>query len=202
MGSRKIGILGGTFDPVHNGHIKAAQAAYDKLKLDEVIFIPTGIPPHKLNRTVQETDKRIEMIMLAISQYEYFSVSDIEAERAGYTYTVDTLRQMKDGDNKYDDLFFIIGADVVCELNTWKQYKEVYKLCKFIALLRPGYDRNKFYEDVKTAESDGAEIIPVEAELIDISSSTIRNMISKGESVKEYIDENVEDYIKERGLYL
>ena len=132
---KQLGIMGGTFDPIHNGHIQMAQKCMEKFALDEVIFLPAGEPPHKRNYAVTDKYKRLEMTRLAVKEIPGFSVSDIEIERGGYTYTIDSLRELGQI-YKNARFFYIIGADTLGELYTWRNIEEVARLTKFLVVGR------------------------------------------------------------------
>ena len=199
---KRIGISGGTFDPVHNGHLIIAEDVREKFNLDRVIFIPSGNPPHKDNSKVTSAEHRYAMLCDSISSNRYFESSRIEMERPGYTYTIDTLTQLKrilDCDSR---LFFITGADIIPEFLTWKRYQQVFGMCEFISVLRPGFGENEFVNEIEhLREAYGAKIHLVRAPLIQISSSDIRERIKNGLSVKYLVPEAVEKYIYENRLY-
>lgn len=199
---KRIGICGGTFDPVHHGHLISAECIRHQYKLDRIIFIPTGMPPHKKLINVTDAEHRFNMLCRAIETNPFFSVSRIEIERPGFTYTVDTLNQMM---REFDDetkLFYIIGADVVHDLLTWKEYKKVFALCEFIAALRPGYKKQDFEEAAQNLRLNyKARIHLAKIPLIEISSTLVRERVKNNESIKYLVPEGVEEYIAEHGLY-
>lgn len=133
----KIGILGGSFDPIHMGHLILGENVRDSLKLDKVIFIPTGINPFKGNRNTTSPTQRLEMIKFAIESNPHFTISTIEIEREGISYTIDTIKSLK-GRYKEDDLYFIIGSDIIFQIEKWKDIQQLFKLCKFALVNRPG----------------------------------------------------------------
>lgn len=198
---RKIGINGGTFDPIHIGHIKSAENVFIALDLDEVVFIPTGNPPHKVSNLVTDETHRFEMVKLAIEGNDKFKVSNIEVNRKGYSYTIDTLKELKKQyEEKYGDVkfYYIIGTDVLAEIQSWKDSKEVFKICEFAVLKRPGYA----YSDAKIkAVQSGALIHEIYSEEIDISSTEIRDKVKRGESIEKYVPQKVYEYILNNGLY-
>lgn len=198
---RRIGISGGTFDPVHYGHLIAAEDIRQKFNLDKVLFIPSGMPPHKDASRIAGAVHRFNMLYSAVKDNPYFEVSRMEIEREGTTYTIDTLTQLK---KLYDgaELFFIIGTDVVQDLPTWKEYEKVLGMCEFIAVLRPGYREEDFSSRIAYLKNACmARINTVEIPLIDISSTGIRERLKNGKSVKYLVPEAVEAYIREHGLY-
>jgi nicotinate-nucleotide adenylyltransferase len=198
----RLGISGGTFDPIHYGHLIVAEEIRETNGLDRILFIPSGKPPHKRNLEVSGAEQRFSMVEAAIRKNPYFEVSRIEIDREGYTYTVDTLEQLKEIYGRETKLYFIIGADVVHDLLTWKNYEKVFSLCEFIAVQRPGYTSSSFIktvEDLETAYS--AQIHTFIGPLIDISSTMIRERAASGKSIKYLLPEEVEKYILDNGLY-
>lgn len=201
-GYNRIGISGGTFDPVHNGHLIMAAAVKEKYCLDRVIFIPTGNPPHKIGMKVTEAEHRYNMLSLGVSSYSAFEVSRLEIDRIGFTYTIDTLTQLKKIYGFSARLFFITGADVIHDLLTWKEYEKVFTMCEFIAILRPGFDKEGFLNAVSNLKQKYyAKIDVFEVEQINISSTGIREKISMGQTIKNLVPENVEKYINDNNLY-
>lgn len=199
----KIGILGGTFNPVHCGHLIVAEAVREAFGLDRVLFIPTGLPPHKSKNEVAGAEHRYNMVEGAVRSNPYFEASRAEIERPGYTYTVDTLRSLGVQYGENAGLYFIIGADVINELATWKNFKEVFARCSFIAVGRPGVGKDAFDGDVaRLKEKYPVSISVFEAPLMDISSTGIRERVGAYKSIKYLVPECVEEYIYENGLYV
>lgn len=199
---RKIGISGGTFDPLHFGHLIIAEEIRESFGLDKVIFIPTGLPPHKDISKVTSAMHRFNMVDIGVKSNPFFEVSSIEIDRPGYTYAIDTLKQLKTRYGDKTNLYFITGADVISGLLTWKDYEEIFKLCEFIAVMRPGFKRTRIFEDVeKMRIKYGAAIQLSEAPLIGISSTIIRNKVKEKKSIKYLVPEPIEDYIYKNGLY-
>ena len=197
----KLGIMGGTFDPVHYGHILTAKEVMEREGLDRVLFIPTGNPGHKKDKKVTDAQLRYEMLKSATADFKGFEVSDIEIARDGYTYAIDTLRTLKQSLPQDTELFYIIGADVIRELDTWKDYKEDFALSSFIAVERPGISREDFLEAVEKMTELGAKINFVKVLPREISSSGIREKIRQGKSVENLLPEKVLQTIRERRLY-
>lgn len=198
----KIGISGGTFDPIHIGHLVIAEQAREKMGLDRVLFIPSGNPPHKRDIEVTAAEDRYNMVQKAIEGNPYFEASRMEIDRGGYTYTVDTLRELRRiyGENAL--LYFIIGADILWDLPGWKEQRQVFSLCEFIAVLRPGYDRQAFSGQVELLQHEyGAVIHWIGAPLIDVSSTMLREKVSLGQSIRYLVPEAVENEINTKGLY-
>ncbi len=186
--------MGGTFDPIHTGHLVLAEQVKEKLKLDQVIFIPCFSPPHKTREKLSPAEDRFQMTKLALQGNRSFLVSDIEIKKAGLSYTVDTLRDLK---NRYprSQIYFLTGSDVVDELNTWKEPEEIYKLAKVVIATRPGFDEfdpeNHFVK----------KSIMVEITGLQISSSEIRKEVEKRRSIKYLVPLKVEEYIRKKRLY-
>lgn len=197
----KIGIMGGTFDPVHYGHIGAAKQVQKALALDKVLFIPTGDPMNKRHYHVTAAAVRYEMLEEAIADEDMFVISDMEIRRAGATYAVDTLRELHAMYPADTEFYYIIGADVVAELNTWKSYEEDFRLCTFAAVCRPGYSREQFDKSVARMTALGARIVPVDIVQRDISSSEIRKKAANGEDVTDLVPPSVQYKISREGLY-
>ena len=186
----KIAILGGTFNPIHIGHLILAEEAREKLGLDKVIFVPTYLPPHKNNSDIAKPEHRYEMIKLAIQTNPYFSLSDVEIKRAGRSFTIDTIKQFKQNYPK-DELYFIIGSDLLKYLDDWKDLKEVTKLVKFITVTRPGYPLNKI----------PAHITTLEIRAVDISGYEIRKCLKDNRSFRYLVPGVVYNYINQNKLY-
>jgi nicotinate-nucleotide adenylyltransferase len=200
--SLKIGICGGTFDPIHLGHLAIAELVRCELNLDKVLFIPTGRPPHKDVKVVTDPIHRLNMVECAIEGNEYFEAVDIEVKREGYTYTVDTLNELHQRYPQGTTFYYIIGADVVMDLLNWKSHEEVFTLTKFAAVMRAGYLGNDFLERIRLMRNRfDIDILSVEAPLIEISSTLIRERVSKNQSVKYLVNDCVDAYIKENNLY-
>jgi nicotinate-nucleotide adenylyltransferase len=191
---RKIGILGGTFDPIHVGHLILAEQVREQFQLERVIFIPSAVPPHKTERKLSLANHRFEMTKLALEGNPYFSVSDIELKREGLSYTVETLRKLKE---LYTDseIYFLTGSDVLDEITTWKNPEEIYRLAKIVIAVRPGFD--KF--DPKDHFAKKSIIATITG--VDVSSTQIREKVRKGESIKYLVPSKVEEYIKKKNLY-
>ncbi len=200
--ARRIGIMGGTFNPIHNGHLIVAEDVRGKAGLDKVLFIPSGQPPHKPGIELADAEHRFEMVRRAVSSNPCFEASRIEIDRNGTTYTVNTLMELRERYGEEAGIFFIIGADVVPELVTWRECEKVFRLCEFIAVMRPGFDETEISDTIRRLSSEkGARIHPFQSRLIDISSTDIRERCNRRHSVKYLVPESVEEYIIENGLY-
>ncbi len=203
MEARKIGIMGGTFDPIHYGHLVTAEAARDKFNLDKVIFVPSGNPPHKKHRDISPGDDRMNMTVLATTNNPYFEVSDVELNREGYTYTIDTLKEFIDIYGKDSHFYFITGADAVMEILTWKDVSFILKLCRIVSAYRPGSDMHKFKSMVDELERvHRSNVHMIEVPALAISSTEIRERVRRDITIKYLLPEKVEDYILKRGLYV
>jgi nicotinate-nucleotide adenylyltransferase len=198
----RIGISGGTFDPIHYGHMIIAEQIRESLKLDKVIFIPSGLTPHKDISKVTPAEHRFNMVHAAVQTNSFFEASRIEIEREGYTYTIDTIKQLNEFYGETARLFFITGADVIPELLTWKNHEKLFELCEFIAVLRPGFKKDGFIKEVEHLRTTYlAKIHVVDAPLIGISSTIIREKVKAGKSIKYLVPESVESYIIKNRLY-
>lgn len=199
---KKIGILGGTFDPVHLGHLLVAEVIKDNFGLDKVVFMPSGNPPHKKDQEVTGPEHRYNMVCEAIKDNPFFTASRIEIDRQGYTYTIDTLRELTKVYGSSAVIYYLIGADVLFDLINWRDFKEVFKTCEFIATLRPGYDNEEF-DNQRTLliNVHGAKISKTHIPLIDISSTDIRNRAKSGKSIRYMVPQGVEKYITYNRIY-
>ena len=202
---KKIGIMGGTFNPVHHGHLVTAQEALDQFGLDEVIFIPTGDPPHKIEDLLAHAEDRYLMTVIATSSNSNFFVYRIEIDRKGKSYTIDTVKELRKLLGSDSELYFITGADAILEILTWKNTREIVTLAKFIAATRPGYDLSKIKE-LKTTLFDSEDeadrrIFIMEIPALAISSTDIRQRIKIGRPVNYLVPEGVNNYILKHGLY-
>ena len=195
---QRIGVMGGTFDPIHLGHLMIAEAVWNEYRLDKILFIPSANPPHKSN-VLTSAKHRFNMALLATCSNPHFEVSSIEMERQGPSYTVDTIKELKQIYGDKAELYFIIGADSIKELPTWHNIDELLTLCHFVATRRPGYE-----PDLKLVEEDykDADIRVLETPELEISSTDIRRRIKKGYSIQYITTEQVQQYIRKEGLYL
>ena len=191
-----IGIMGGTFNPIHYGHLVSASEVCNKFKLDKVIFIPSALNPLKNASNLADAHHRLKMIKLAIADNPWFEASDIEIKRGGASYTIDTIKAFVKKYDKDVNIYFIIGADAFLEINSWASPDALLKICKFIVTTRPGYDLKK----AKHVFRKHIEIMKITH--LEISSSDIRNRITSGALIKYLLPESVEDYIYKRRLYV
>lgn len=197
----KLGVLGGTFDPVHNGHIMMAEAALLHLNLSEVVFIPAGCPRFKGKESVTAAKHRLKMVELAIVGKPSFRLSAMEIERRGVTYTVDTLRELKSSPEPQDELFFIMGWDSLKELPLWHRPSELISLCRLIVVPRAGCPKPDIAELEKVVPGLSLRIIMLDEPQIEISSSDIREDVKNGADIRGLVPGAVADYIAENGLY-
>jgi len=197
-----IGLLGGTFDPIHNGHLMVAEEVRVRLNLAEILFLPTGQPWLKANSPVLSAEHRTRMIRLAIGDKPYFKLSTVEIERDGPTYTVDTVAELQGQLGAGDELFFILGWDSLAGLPEWKEPSRLVRMCRLVAVPRPGYP----YPDLEALETFipglSQRVIVLDEPEIDVSASAIRDRIARGLSIRHLIPEPVERYIQEYRLYI
>lgn len=197
----RIGIMGGTFDPIHFGHLLAAQEALVKLSLKEVIFVPTGDSYQKSYREVTPAEERYMMTFLATMDNPNFSVSRIEIDREDPSHTVDTLREMRYWYAGQDvEFFFITGIDALMGMHTWVEYEKLPELCTIVAADRPGYDAGH-YKLENLSEKVRSRVMRIEIPLLSISSTEIRRRVAVGENLRYLLPHPVEQYIYKRGLY-
>lgn len=200
--NRRIGIMGGTFDPIHYGHLVLAEEVRELLELDEVLFIPAGIPPHKANTGVTNSELRLKMVAAAIGESSYFRLSRMEIEAPGKSYTVHTLEKLQALYGSEAELFFITGADTLLDLRNWYASDEVLKLCTFVGATRPGYMPEAILEEAEALRRDKQariEIVPIPG--LAISSTEIRERVKLGRTIKYLVPDGVYAIIKEAGLY-
>ncbi|MFD7699736.1 nicotinate-nucleotide adenylyltransferase [Streptomyces caelestis] len=193
QGRRRLGVMGGTFDPIHHGHLVAASEVAAQFRLDEVVFVPTGQPWQKSHRAVSAAEDRYLMTVIATAENPQFSVSRIDIDRGGPTYTTDTLRDLR-ALNPDSDLFFITGADALAQILTWRDSEELFSLAHFIGVTRPGHHLT----DAGLPEG-GVSLVEVPA--LAISSTDCRARVAKGAPVWYLVPDGVVRYIDKRELY-
>jgi nicotinate-nucleotide adenylyltransferase len=191
---RRIGVMGGTFDPVHHGHLVAASEVAHTFSLDEVIFVPTGAPYQKQTRVVSPAEDRYLMTVIATASNPRFSVSRVDIDRPGPTYTIDTLRDLRASAGPADEFFFITGADALAEILTWHAADELFSLAHFVGCTRPGHR-------LSVAGLPDGKVSLVEIPALAISSSGCRARVEAGEPVWYLVPDGVVQYIAKRGLY-
>ena len=213
----RTGLLGGTFDPAHNGHVSIAETAKRMFKLDRVLLIPTRVPPHRLSAPVASPSDRFAMVELAVQGHQGLAASDLELQGPVPTYTTETLQRLIDGGQSRLRLFFITGADAFADIATWHGYPELLDQSHFVVLSRPGHDlstlrhslpeiAHRFHEvsleDLDSFPDKGrTAIFSIEANTPDIASSVIRRRLSVGASIDDLVPRGVAEYIHAHRLY-
>jgi nicotinate-nucleotide adenylyltransferase len=195
-----IGVLGGTFDPIHIGHLIVAEEARIKLGLAKVLFVPAGQPWLKQDRDITPAVHRVEMVRRAIAENPYFKLSTLEVDRPGPSYTVDTLGLLQDQLSSEASLFFILGRDTLAELPLWKEPRKVIQLCRLVVPPRLGSRDLRHLEEAIPGLLE--RVIQLDMPVIGISSSEIRQRIARGLSIRYLVPPGVERYITEQGIYL
>jgi len=197
-----VAVLGGTFDPIHNGHLAIAENVLHQFKPQRVLFIPAGSPPHKPDKPITAAKHRYQMVLRSISQTPGFDLSRIELDRAGPSYTVDTISALKDIMPKDATIYLIIGQDALEDLESWKNIEHLTKLCQFIAVPRPGYDPEYFNSRFEYLQKKyGAKIHKLDNYKLDVSSTHIRRCLNHGSPVSALIPWEAEDYTRKHGFY-
>lgn len=216
---KHIGLFGGTFNPIHFGHLRPAQEVLERFALDKIVFIPSALPPHKHTTYLTDAKYRLEMIRLAIQDCPHFEASDVEVQRCGHSYTIDTIRYFTSilSDSK---LYFIIGTDAFWDIDSWKSYQELFSLISFIVMSRPGssdnidgkalqdYLKKRVSEGYFFSEPESACIHPekqavfgTSVSFMDISSTMIRSLISQNKSIRFLMPDSVQKFIELKGLF-
>jgi nicotinate-nucleotide adenylyltransferase len=199
---KRIGILGGTFNPVHKGHIKLAQVALEKFDLDFVIFVPSGVPPHKPPEGIAPKMDRLRMLKLALEGKKRVFISTAELNRPGYSYAVDTFSLLKKKYGAGTELYYIMGMDSINDILNWKKPLELFKLCRFIVVTRPGAKIRTFKRLAKFPPvKDNMDKIDLIEARFDIASSEIRERVKRGKTVARLVPPKVLRYIERTGLY-
>jgi len=211
----KIGILGGTFNPIHLGHLRAAEEIGEDLALDKVYLIPSGMPPHKRQAPIADFSHRFDMGRLASAISPLIDIWDIEGNRAGFSYSIETLKSFHESFGRELELFFIIGTDAFLEIGTWKDYQNLFNYASFVVIHRPGFGSKKLMEFVKSLNvgfqwnakgkrfrhPSGTVLFEKDITLMDISASSIREKVATGQSIRFLVPEAVREYIEKTGLY-
>ena len=198
---KKAGIMGGTFNPIHNGHLMLAKEAFRQFDLDEVLFMPCGVPYMKADQKVESGQIRAEMTALAIQDIPEFTLSTMEIEQQGNTYTYATLESLKetDPDTEY---YFIVGADSLFHMTSWMHPERIFANCCLLAAVRDNKTISDMEEQVRLLQKQyDADIRLLQIECMDISSSDIRRRVNRGESIEQEVPEAVRTYIERKGLY-
>jgi len=211
----RVGILGGTFDPIHFGHLRLAEEVGEALELECVHLIPAALPPHKDRKPVSSFQHRMAMTRIAVEGAPRLKALDLEGRRQGRSYSIETLREFRKLFKDNFELFFIIGMDAFLEIGTWKEYKKLFQYAHFLVINRPGFqagDLEPFLSSLDVGfereESSNTFVVPSgnrlifkEATLMDISSTDIRNRVSEGKTIRFMLPERVREYITENRLY-
>jgi nicotinate-nucleotide adenylyltransferase len=197
---RRIGVIGGTFDPIHYGHLAAAEEARVKMHLERVLFVVAGVPPHKLNEEVTPVEHRLAIVSLAIASNPYFEISMVDVDRPGPSYTVHTISIMQEQMGQETEIFFIMGLDSLAELPTWHQPERLIESCRLVAVKRPGVDTD-LAELESSVPGIASRVDIIDMPEVDISSSELQQRVRDGLPIKYQVPEEVERYIMEHGLY-
>ena len=212
----RLGLFGGTFNPIHFGHLRAAEEVCEALSLHHLWFIPAAHPPHKAPQDITPFEVRLEMTRLAVGDHPVMAVSDIEGRRPGKSYSIETLHLLREEVGPTWELYFILGLDAMLEIRTWKDYAQLFELCHFVVLDRPGYDRSRLWEmftrnvqpHFQVLEGgagfqhlSGYKVLWQQTTLLDISATGIRRLAHQGRSIRYLLPEPVRGYIIKHGLY-
>lgn len=197
----KVGVLGGTFDPVHIGHLIIAEAVQVQLRLEKVLFVPAGQPWLKLQHPITPVGYRVEMLRLAILPNLYFELSDVEVERSGPSYTIDTMVELRNQLGAQADLFFILGCDALAQFAEWKEPSKLIQLCKLAVVPRANLAFSALEDLERHIPGITDRVSYVATPIIDISSSQIRERVARGLSIRYLVPDKVEEYIAQRRLY-
>jgi nicotinate-nucleotide adenylyltransferase len=201
---RRVGVLGGTFDPVHYGHLVVAEEVYATLQLAEMVFVPAGQPPHKTHAEITTARHRLEMLELAIASNPHFTISRVDLDRPGPSYTVDTLRLLRKQWGDKTAFYFVIGRDGLEDLLSWYDPSGILEqLTHLVAVTRPGYSESEANYDWLEARLPGIKqrLLIVDAPQFDISASDLRKRVAEGRPIKYQTPDSVESYIVQYGLY-
>jgi nicotinate-nucleotide adenylyltransferase len=196
----RVGVIGGTFDPIHTGHLIIAEGARDALDLQRVIFVPAGQPPHKRSSRISPAEHRFEMVRLAVAGNGYFTASRVDIDREGPSYTVDTIRLLHDAWGADVRIYFLIGGDSLAELPTWYQPERLLEICQVVAVPRPGYELDLESLDVKIPGA-AERIQMLSMPLVDLSATEIRDRVRDRRSIRYLVPDAVERYIYRHRLY-
>lgn len=213
----RLGILGGTFDPIHYGHLRLAEEACEELGLEKVLLIPGASPPHKVKRDISPFDDRFAMATMAAEASPFLEVIDLEGRRLGFSYSIDTLKEIHRTYGPGLELFFLIGMDAFLEIKSWKNYRDLFHETNFVVINRPGFSDKEFgplllsmdlgfkpggKNNTYELPSSGYSVIFKELTLFSISSTRIRELTAAGRSIRFLVPEKIRSYIEEKGLYL
>jgi nicotinate-nucleotide adenylyltransferase len=204
MTKSKIGVLGGTFDPIHLGHLIVAEDIRQKLGLGEVLFVPAGRPWLKLKeeKPISAAEHRLAMVRLAVASNPYFKVSTLEIDRPGLSYSIDTILELKAKLGAGAGIYFIVGPDALAELHRWKDPARLVEICQVVGIGRPGHAQTDLHTLESSIPGVSQRIMLVDVPQIDISATEIRKRAAQGFSIRYLVPEAVEKYIAEHKLYL
>ena len=197
----KMGVLGGTFDPVHLGHLMMAEEARVSLDLSEIIFVPAGQPLLKPARPITPAEHRLQMLHLAIADRPYFKVSAMEIERPGPSYTVDTIDELRGQYGSKEEIFFILGWGSLAQLPEWREPSRLIKMCYLVAVPRPGFKRPNLEALEASIPGILQRVVFLDKTRVDISASAIRERAARGLPLRHLVPELVEEYIRKHKLY-
>jgi nicotinate-nucleotide adenylyltransferase len=197
---RRIGVIGGTFDPIHYGHLAAAEEARVKVELEKVMFVVAGLPPHKMDEEVTPVEHRLAMVELGIASNPFFEISRVDVDRPGPSYTVDTISILREQSGGEAEFFFVMGLDSLVELPSWHEPHRLIQLCRLIAVKRPG-----FQVDLARLEASvpgiSARLEIIDMPEVDISSTDLQRRVREGLPIKYQVPDKVEKYIEEHRVY-
>jgi len=212
----RLGILGGTFDPIHLGHLRTAEEVGQELDLEKVYLVPSASPPHKSNEPVIPFCHRLAMAQLAVSDSLLLEVLDMEGKRPGFSYSIETLKEFHRFFKPNPEIFFIIGMDAFLEIKTWKEYQNLFDYAHFVIIYRTGYGMERLESLLSDVDSkikkanqpnmfvapSGKTLLVMTPTIMDISSSRIRQILTEGNSIRFLVPGSVRDYILQKGLYM
>ena len=213
---QRLGLFGGTFNPIHYGHLRSAEEVAEALDLSQIRFIPAALPPHKSSSDVTSFETRLAMTRLAVGRQSRLAVSDVEGRRPGKSYTIDTLHHFREEFGPRGELYFILGMDSMLEIATWKDYRELFTLSHFVVLNRPGYDQDRLGEILRRQvdqdfqplsgeegfqHPSGYRVLVQDTTLLEISGTRIRHLVRQGRSIRYLLPEPVRRFILKNNLY-
>ncbi|MCX8072913.1 MAG: nicotinate-nucleotide adenylyltransferase [Candidatus Binatia bacterium] len=211
----RVGVFGGSFNPIHIGHLRVAEEVREAQQLDRVLFIPAALPPHKHGQRLASPEQRLQMVRLAIAGNRFFRVCDIELKRAGRSYSIDTLRALRQRSPHWE-LYFILGIDAFAEIATWKEYEQLFELSHFVVVSRPGtpakpllrvlpvVTRRAFWyarDGLTLIHRSGHKVLFQHVTGLDVSATAIRRDLLRGRSIRYLVPTTVERYILREGIY-
>lgn len=208
----RAGIFGGTFNPIHNGHLRAAEEVREFFTLDRIYFVPAFIPPHKKTNEITDAEDRLAMVRLALKGNSFFTLSGIEIKRGGISYSINTIQAME---NKLDELYYLLGIDAFSEIHTWHRYTDLFSHANFVVMVRPSHKRQsglsmfpakvrkqmKILDDGTFQHVSGNKVYLHHVTQLEISATKIRESMSEGKSIRYLVPAAVEKYIKDKKLY-